>query len=196
MTERLSRACPRPNGPTTSLSTLPEDASTFQVATGGSLFSSKTRRTNTNCWQGSRALRAQRPACSFPGSAASSWRYRRATRKRKQRCSCIKSNRKVVLVRGRQRPRLANGSRWRGEISMTMDNAQSKKSMVPRIFAAALLLLFVPLTQSAAQEAGGTIVGTVTDTSGAVVADAAVTIKNAATGLGRSSTTNADGLYS
>jgi hypothetical protein len=79
---------------------------------------------------------------------------------------------------------------------MTMDNAQSKKSMVPRIFAAALLLLFVPLTQSAAQEAGGTIVGTVTDTSGAVVADAAVTIKNAATGLGRSSTTNADGLYS
>jgi hypothetical protein len=79
---------------------------------------------------------------------------------------------------------------------MTMDNAESKRSMVPRMVIAALLLLFVPLTQSAAQEAGGTIVGTVTDPTGAAVADAAVTIKSAATGLGRSSTTNADGVYS
>ena len=58
---------------------------------------------------------------------------------------------------------------------MTMDNARSKRSMAPRIVVAVLLLWIVPLTQSAAQEAGGTIVGTVTDATGAVVADAAVT---------------------
>jgi hypothetical protein len=79
---------------------------------------------------------------------------------------------------------------------MTMDNARSKRSMAPRIVVATLLLLIVPLTQGAAQEAGGTIVGTVTDPSGAAVADARVTIKSLATGLERSSTTNADGVYS
>jgi hypothetical protein len=46
-----------------------------------------------------------------------------------------------------------------------------------------------------AQEAGGTIVGTVMDPSGAAVASANVKIKNVATGVERNSTTNVDGVY-
>jgi hypothetical protein len=51
------------------------------------------------------------------------------------------------------------------------------------------------LTPVEAQEAGGTIIGTVMDPSGAAVASANVTIKNVATGVERTSTTNVDGVY-
>jgi hypothetical protein len=47
-----------------------------------------------------------------------------------------------------------------------------------------------------AQVAGGTLSGTITDPSGAVVANAQVVIKNSATGVTTSVTTNADGFYS
>ena len=47
-----------------------------------------------------------------------------------------------------------------------------------------------------AQVAGGTLSGSITDPSGAVVASAQVVIKNSATGVARSVTTNADGFYS
>ena len=46
-----------------------------------------------------------------------------------------------------------------------------------------------------AQVAGGTISGTVTDSSGGVLPNANVTITNVATGVDRSTSTNADGLY-
>jgi hypothetical protein len=62
-------------------------------------------------------------------------------------------------------------------------------------FVVTLLLFFVSITPVAAQEAGGTIVGTVTDPSGATVRGANVTIKNVATGVTRNSTTNEDGVY-
>ena len=42
----------------------------------------------------------------------------------------------------------------------------------------------------------GTILGTVTDPSGAVVAGATITVKNPATGLERTAQTSADGSYS
>ncbi|HWY70266.1 MAG TPA: carboxypeptidase regulatory-like domain-containing protein [Terriglobales bacterium] len=60
--------------------------------------------------------------------------------------------------------------------------------------ACALLLLCgsIPI---AAQVTGGTILGTITDTSGAVVPKATVTVKNQATGLTRIVSTNQDGLY-
>jgi hypothetical protein len=58
-----------------------------------------------------------------------------------------------------------------------------------------LLLCFVSITPVAAQEAGGTIVGTVADPSGAAVGSANVTIKNVATGVERNSTTSADGVF-
>src|SRR5712692_2636274 len=58
-----------------------------------------------------------------------------------------------------------------------------------------VVLTIVPSLHLRAQEAGGTIVGTVTDPSGAAVSSASVNIKNVATGVERDSTTNADGVY-
>jgi hypothetical protein len=66
---------------------------------------------------------------------------------------------------------------------------------VLRILAATLFLFFASIILVVAQEAGGTIVGTVTDPSGAAVVGANVTIKNVATGVERNSTTTADGVY-
>jgi hypothetical protein len=49
---------------------------------------------------------------------------------------------------------------------------------------------------AAAQVLYGSIVGTLTDQTGAVVPKATVTVTNTATGLSRQATTNADGYYS
>ncbi|PYX87290.1 MAG: hypothetical protein DMG68_12285, partial [Acidobacteria bacterium] len=61
----------------------------------------------------------------------------------------------------------------------------------------ALVLIFGISTRSElqAQVAGGTISGTVVDSSGRVLPNANVTISNVATGVTRSATTNEDGLY-
>ncbi len=64
--------------------------------------------------------------------------------------------------------------------------------MRARILLAFVLLTAVSLT---AQTFRGTILGTVTDPSGAVVAGATVTVKNAGTGLTRTTQTSADGSY-
>jgi hypothetical protein len=58
----------------------------------------------------------------------------------------------------------------------------------------AILLLFG--TSTAAQTFRGTILGTVTDSSGAAIAGAAVAVKNVNTGLSRTVTTSEDGTYS
>lgn len=62
---------------------------------------------------------------------------------------------------------------------------------------ARIVLLFVLLAavSLSAQTFRGTILGTVTDPSGAVVAGAKVTVKNVGTGLERTTTTSADGSY-
>jgi hypothetical protein len=62
---------------------------------------------------------------------------------------------------------------------------------------ARIVLAFVLLTaiSLSAQTFRGTILGTVTDPSGAVVAGATVTVKNAGTGLERTTQTSADGSY-
>jgi hypothetical protein len=57
-------------------------------------------------------------------------------------------------------------------------------------------LCLVNSLPSRAQVAGGTLSGTITDPSGAAVANAQVVIKNSATGVARSVTTNTDGFYS
>ena len=75
--------------------------------------------------------------------------------------------------------------------SMTQQN----RGIGLRAFALAVILMIGSCASTRAQEAGGTIVGTVTDPSGAAVANANVTIKNVATGVQRDSTTNADGVY-
>jgi hypothetical protein len=63
---------------------------------------------------------------------------------------------------------------------------------------ARMILVFVLLAAVGlmAQTFRGTILGTVSDPSGAVVAGATVTVKNIATGLERSTQTSADGSYS
>src|SRR5580700_10969346 len=62
---------------------------------------------------------------------------------------------------------------------------------------ARILLVFVLLAavSLAAQTFRGTILGTVTDAQGAVLAGAKVTVKNVATGLERTTDTSADGSY-
>src|SRR5271154_924618 len=62
---------------------------------------------------------------------------------------------------------------------------------------ARILLVFVLLAAVAvsAQTFRGTILGTVTDPSGAVISGAKVTVKNAGTGLERSTESSADGSY-
>jgi hypothetical protein len=59
-----------------------------------------------------------------------------------------------------------------------------------------LLMLLAAAVSMSAQTFRGTILGTVTDPSGAVVAGAQVTVKNTGTGLQRSTTTSGDGSYS
>src|SRR5438445_13103641 len=56
------------------------------------------------------------------------------------------------------------------------------------------LLVFLP-SLAFAQVDTGTISGTVRDTSGAVVPDAMVTVRNAATGAQRAVQTGSDGVY-
>jgi len=65
--------------------------------------------------------------------------------------------------------------------------------MRARILLALILLVAVNLS---AQTFRGTILGTVTDPSGAVVAGAKVTVKNTGTGLERATETSGDGSYS
>ncbi|MBZ5719307.1 MAG: carboxypeptidase regulatory-like domain-containing protein [Acidobacteriia bacterium] len=61
-----------------------------------------------------------------------------------------------------------------------------------------MILAFVILAASSllAQTFRGTILGTVTDASGAVISGAKVTVRNVATGLERTTQTSADGSYS
>jgi outer membrane receptor protein involved in Fe transport len=59
-----------------------------------------------------------------------------------------------------------------------------------------LLFVLLAAVSVSAQTFRGTILGTVTDPSGAVVAGAQVTVKNTGTGLQRSTTTSGDGSYS
>jgi len=81
------------------------------------------------------------------------------------------------------------------EVAMINRGARGRLGLKLRTFFVTLLLFFVSSAPVVAQEAGGTIVGTVTDPTGAAVGSANVTIKNVATGVERNSTTNADGVY-
>ena len=70
------------------------------------------------------------------------------------------------------------------------------KAMKLVLFVWIFTLCLVNSLPSRAQVAGGTLSGTITDPSGAAVANAQVVIKNSATGVARSVTTNTDGFYS
>src|ERR1700737_4008012 len=62
------------------------------------------------------------------------------------------------------------------------------------LFLAISIQLGLP-AQLSAQVVGATLSGTVTDTTGGVIPNAEVTIKNVATGITRMATTNGSGLY-
>ncbi len=64
------------------------------------------------------------------------------------------------------------------------------------IFVGILAALLTDPSSTYAQVAGGTILGTVSDPSGAVVVGAEITIKDVATGVVRTVTSNSAGLYS
>src|SRR4029077_2699286 len=77
-----------------------------------------------------------------------------------------------------------------------MDSALASKKFAFRFITALILLLNVYARPLPAQVVGGTISGTVSDKSGAVVANATVSLTNLATGVTTAVTTNAQGLYS
>src|SRR6266851_8478822 len=72
---------------------------------------------------------------------------------------------------------------------------QQKKRIGIQAFVLIFVLVIFSFAVARAQEAGGTILGVVTDSSGAAVASANVTIKNVATGVERNVPTNDDGVY-
>jgi len=74
----------------------------------------------------------------------------------------------------------------------------SMKSKTGVLFCTALLLAasIVTVQPASGQVAGGTILGTVTDQTGAVIAAAQVAITNTKTNVKRVTTTNSDGFYS
>ena len=64
-----------------------------------------------------------------------------------------------------------------------------------KCFVLLLLLLLLAATFVSAQTFRGTILGTVSDTSGAVLSGATVKVKNVETGLERTTQTTAEGNY-
>jgi len=63
-------------------------------------------------------------------------------------------------------------------------------------FVLLVLMLLLAAACVPAQTYRGTVLGTVTDSSGAVVAGATVKVRNADTGLERTTQTSSDGSYS
>jgi hypothetical protein len=88
-----------------------------------------------------------------------------------------------------------------GEPMKTRNFEESSTMVCFRICKSALLISFAAIVLSFASAANaqtfrGTILGTVTDSSGAAIAGAAVAVKNVNTGLSRTVSTSEDGTYS
>jgi hypothetical protein len=81
------------------------------------------------------------------------------------------------------------------EAEMTRENVRRESRRLRLVTISVLLLLLCGNGLTRAQESGGSIVGTVSDPSGAAVANAGVTVKNVATGGERAVQTNGDGLF-
>src|SRR6266481_4239377 len=85
---------------------------------------------------------------------------------------------------------------WSVEESEMVNSPRlQKRRMEIRASILLLTMAILWLAPVRAQEAGGTIVGAVSDPSGAAVASANMTIRNVATGVDRTTPTNTDGLY-
>src|SRR6266481_7830477 len=69
------------------------------------------------------------------------------------------------------------------------------KTFAAFVFMLVLICSLVTHLNVQAQVAGGTITGTLVDSSGRVISNASVSITNVATGINRTVTTNEDGLF-
>jgi hypothetical protein len=78
---------------------------------------------------------------------------------------------------------------------MKMQNQSYRARAIWRVIAILAIMLGLPAARAAAQSAGGTILGVVTDPTGAIVDGGTVTITNIGTGVDRVVETNEDGLY-
>jgi Carboxypeptidase regulatory-like domain/TonB-dependent Receptor Plug Domain/TonB dependent receptor len=78
---------------------------------------------------------------------------------------------------------------------VTMKCPSKLHTVAASVFALVLIHSVAVHVNVQAQVAGGSITGTVVDTSGGVVANVSVSITNVATGINRSVTTNEDGIY-
>jgi hypothetical protein len=74
-------------------------------------------------------------------------------------------------------------------------NPRFRSTVLVNLFFAALALFTFNALPSRAQVAGGTLAGTITDPSGGEVPNAQIVIKDVATGVERTVTTNKDGFY-
>src|ERR1700736_5799674 len=89
------------------------------------------------------------------------------------------------------------------EIDFTLASRQLGGIMIPRIrvrmfvylFSVAIALLLTNAVPSRAQVAGATLTGTISDPAGGQVPNAQIVIKDVATGVERTITTNKDGFY-
>src|SRR5579883_2378443 len=70
-----------------------------------------------------------------------------------------------------------------------------REHAIRRSATAALLLIFLAFVSASAQEFRGSLTGKVTDPNGAVLPGASVVVKNVATNVENTTTTNADGDY-
>src|ERR1700757_1303102 len=91
-------------------------------------------------------------------------------------------------------PRLRRASVFQSWRESAMGNLRGCGVRVV-LFCAALILTAVAATPASAQTFRGTILGTVTDTSGAAVLNAKVTAHNVDTGVDRRTDTSSDGSY-
>src|SRR6266481_9684435 len=83
-----------------------------------------------------------------------------------------------------------------GPMMCSSKECSSKLKTFAASFLALLLIHSVAMhIDVQAQVAGGTITGTVVDSSGRLISNASVSITNVATGINRTVTTNEDGLY-
>ena len=93
------------------------------------------------------------------------------------------------------RPSIATSGGFVKEGEIVKYLARSRKHSGTKVFFLVFALATLSLVSAHAQEAGGTVTGTVSDPSGAAVVNANVTIKNVATGVGREITTSDQGFF-
>src|SRR5579883_2057884 len=83
----------------------------------------------------------------------------------------------------------------KGLVGSTLENAQARQLLRWHFLLGAALLLLLLQNFAVAQNASGTIAGTVVDRSGAIVPNAKVVLKNEATNVTRDTVTNGSGVF-